>query len=240
MHTCQDKTSGCCRWWHRPFGLVTTPLPPRWAWGNVSPNACKNHWCHPSPGQLRPRPEKLPSLHPCPLRVWYDFKAVWHRENFRNEQICWFTNASKAVLTPDVTHLDVEKAGEQALISIYGGISGSDLNFTRASKFTEKVVASSSYIPPERLPPTSDAARFHSQRVYLQVQAWLGISLNPTEWGWSLHKSNRLKPRRMEQSAPASLLKIIRCNCTRKCDKNTCSCRKNGLLCTMAVDNAKA
>ena len=105
---------------------------------------------------------------------------------------------AKLFLTPVVTHLDVEKAGEQALISIYGGISGSDLNFTRALKFTEKVVASSSYIPPERLPPTSDAARFHSQRVYLQVQAWLGISLNPTEWGWSLHKSNRLKPRRME------------------------------------------
>ena len=147
---------------------------------------------------------------------------------------------AKLFLTPDVTHLDIEKAGEQALISIYGGISGSDLNFTRASKFTEKVVASSSYIPPERLPPTSDAARFHSQRVYLQVQAWLGISLNPTEWGWSLHKSDRLRPRRMEKSAaPASLLKIIRCNCTGKCDKNTCSCRKNGLLCTMACGQCK-
>ena len=113
----------------------------------------------------------------------------------------------------------------------------------RVSKFTEKVVSSSSYLPPERLPPTSDAARFHSHRVYHQVQAWLGNNMDAVEWGWELRKAyNRmiLKPCRMGQvAAPASLLKIIRCNCNGKCDKNTCSCTKNGLQCTLACGQCK-
>jgi hypothetical protein len=54
--------------------------------------------------------------------------------------------------------------------------------------------------------------------------------MEPTEWGWMLHKTAKgdiLKPQKMEQTAaPASLLKIIRCGCSGRCDKNTCSCRK--------------
>ena len=130
----------------------------------------------------------------------------------------------------DANKEEIEKAGIQAIATLYGCKHGSDLNLERASKFNEKVASSSSYLPPERLPPTSDAARFHSQHVYLQVQAWLGNNLEATEWGWVICKTrceSVLRPHRMDQpAAPASLLTIIKCKCTGMCAKNTCSCRK--------------
>ena len=145
---------------------------------------------------------------------------------------------AQTFLSPDSKLEDIEKFGEKALVVLYSGISGSDLNFTRASKFTEKVVSTSSYVPPERLPPTSDAARYHSQRVYHQVQTWLGVLLDPTDWGWVQERTAEwtfYKPQRMlKPAAPSSLLKIIHCSCGGKCDKKTCSCRKNGLSCTAA------
>ena len=158
------------------------------------------------------------------------------------------TEPAKLFIMPERNPDEIEKAGNQALSILYGYKPELNLNDARTSKFTEKVVLSSEYLPPKCLPPTSDAARFHSQRIYLQVhcaqcKAWLENNIEPTKWGWVLHKSRNtevLQPLRMEQAAaPASLLKIIRCNCTGKCDRNTCSCRKNGLLCTLACGHCK-
>lgn len=152
-------------------------------------------------------------------------------------------DAAKQFMMPDRNQDDIQHAGCEAIGVLYGSKHGSDLNAERASKFSEKVASSSSYLPPERLPPTTDAAKFHSQRVYLQVQTWLGNSLDATKWGWEVCNTRYgavLKPVRMEQvAAPASLLKIIKCNCTGKCDKNTCSCRKNRLLCGLACGHCK-
>ena len=117
------------------------------------------------------------------------------------------------------------------------------LNLAWTSKFTEKVASSSRYLPPERLPPTSDAARYHSQRVYHQVQAWLGNEMEATDWSWVISKNHKgcvLKPIRMSKvAAPTSLLNIVKCNCKGKCDTNTCSCWKNGLACTLACGHWK-
>ena len=78
---------------------------------------------------------------------------------------------------------------------------------------------------------------------YLQVETWQGNNIEPAEQGWVLYKRKNkhvLQPVRIEQdAAPPSLLKVIRCNCTGKCDRNTCSCRKNGLLCTLACGHCK-
>jgi hypothetical protein len=89
----------------------------------------------------------------------------------------------------NINHEEIELSGKQAIGIIYGCKQGSDFNLERASKFTEKAASSSGYLPPELLPPTSDAARFHSQRVYHQVQAWLGNNMEATEWGWVLCKT---------------------------------------------------
>ena len=70
--------------------------------------------------------------------------------------------ASKLFMLADSKHEDIEKAGNQALPTLYGFVHKWDLNFEHASKFTENIVSSFSYMPPEHLPPTSDAAKFHS------------------------------------------------------------------------------
>ena len=113
----------------------------------------------------------------------------------------------------------------------YACKQGTDLNLERASKLYEKVASSSRYVPHERLPPTTDAAKFHSRRVYHQVQVGQGNSMAATEWDWEeclTRLGNVLKSQRMDNVvAPASLLKLIRCNCTGNCGKKTCSCKKN-------------
>jgi len=138
----------------------------------------------------------------------------------------------------DQLQSNIDAAGGIALAILYGC---ADLDSGREYKFKEKVLSTSNYVPPERLPPTSDAARFHSRRVYHQVQEWRGNSLDPKEWGWLRNESTRqLRPQRMEQAAaPACLLKVIRCKCTGRCDRNTCTCRKNVLKCTSACGICK-
>lgn len=146
-------------------------------------------------------------------------------------------------MNPNQSHDDVNKHGQASLEVLYNCKPGNSLDFERAARFSNKVASRLVYLPPESLPPTCDAAKYHSYRVYHQVQTWLGNTLDPTKWGWLLHKGlhvEKLKPVRMQRdAAPASLLELVKCNCHGKCDKNTCSCRKNGLLCTLACGQCK-
>ena len=138
---------------------------------------------------------------------------------------------------------EIGVAGHQAIVVMYGCPPDSILDFERASRFMQKVTKSSSYTPPERLLPTSDAAYYHSMRVYHQIQEWLGNRLDATKWGWHTKKTTTgtvYKPKRMDkEAAPSSLLKLVRCNCNGQCNRNTCSYRKIGLPCTMASGQCK-
>ena len=108
-----------------------------------------------------------------------------------------------------------------ALAVLYACKFSTDLNLEQASKFSEKVASSSSYVAPERL----------GQHI---VGYWLGIGHPQNQ------TRNFLSPKRMKQvSAPVSLLKIVRCNCSGNCGKNTCSCKRNGLQCTLACGQCK-
>ena len=144
-----------------------------------------------------------------------------------------------AFLTPNQVHDNVNKHGLEVLYSCKPGHS---LDFERAARFSSKVASRSTYLLPESLPPC-DAVRYHSYRVYHQVPTWLGNDLDSTKWGWLLHKSpnvERLKPVKMRMDpVPASLLKLVKCNCHGKCDKNSCSCYKNGLVCSLACGHCK-
>ena len=64
------------------------------------------------------------------------------------------------------------------------------------------------------MPPTSDAAKYHSFRVYYQTQVWLGnIDIRAEEWGWN-RNGKHLIPCTMDKiPAPDTLLKVIRCKC---------------------------
>lgn len=128
------------------------------------------------------------------------------------------------------THDEVEIAGQELLVRLYNGEPDCHgLDILRYCKFLQKVNAKSTALEVRTLPPTINAARFHSYRVYLQVQTWMGECLSPCQWGWYEGDGHLTLP-----PAPDRLLKCIRCCCKMNCDNRRCTCRKHGLTRTAA------
>ena len=90
------------------------------------------------------------------------------------------------------TEESIIKAGEEALVNIYDGISPENLDILRYRKYVSKIMNSTSVVEANHLPPTSSAALHHSKRVYLQTQQWIGEGdvLKPEDWGWSLRNNS--------------------------------------------------
>ena len=94
----------------------------------------------------------------------------------------------------------ISKAGEKVLLDMYGCATMSSLTLARVQKFQTKVSNSTGFVPPEKLPPTSDAAKFYCYHTFHQVQAWRGTDLLSEKWGWQ--KANfGLDPLRMSKEA---------------------------------------
>ena len=117
---------------------------------------------------------------------------------------------------------------------MYTGAVGDTLDKLRLLRFHQKVATSTRFVQPENLPPTSSAAKYHSLRVYLQVQLWkggsrLGPQLHPQNLGWKAVEG-KLVPMQCDMDvAPKALLKVVRCNCKMGCDTLRYSCRKAGV-----------
>lgn len=77
------------------------------------------------------------------------------------KKVSTLRNSINTFMSPSSSKKDVQTAGENALLEIYGCQRSSTLNSARVVRFQEKV-ATAGYVPPEKLPPTSDAASFHS------------------------------------------------------------------------------
>ena len=60
------------------------------------------------------------------------------------------------------THSEVEEAGEEVFIALFGGSKGEGLNHLRYKKFVQKAAVSKSVVQVQSLPPTAAAARMHS------------------------------------------------------------------------------
>ena len=77
-------------------------------------------------------------------------------------------------------------AGEKAIVLAHKGLPKDNLDNLRLLRFHQKVNSSTVFVQPQVLPPTSAAAKFHSMRVYLQVQQWMGQGdqLKPEDCGW--------------------------------------------------------
>ena len=84
------------------------------------------------------------------------------------------------------TKSEVQEAGEAAIVALYKGDSRVDINNLRHDKFCHKVANSSVFVHPQVLPPTAAATKYHSYRVYYQIQEWKGEILDPLKWGWKL------------------------------------------------------
>ena len=76
---------------------------------------------------------------------------------------------------------EVIEAGEKVLVCLYNGNDGENINHLRLRRFKEKVAKSSKYVEAKSLPPTRAATKFHSLRVYFQIQEWK--CRKPDEWG---------------------------------------------------------
>ena len=129
---------------------------------------------------------------------------------------------------------EVAEAGEKFLLALYNAESHGSLNKYRGVNYKRRVAKMklSNQFKLETLPPTSEAARQHSMRTYLQVQTWLGNHTLPaTEWGWKL-RHNILEPVRTNKAiAHPKLMNLVSCSCKKGC-KGSCTCRKMGLSCT--------
>ena len=134
----------------------------------------------------------------------------------------------------DATKDEVTHAGEKLLLALYGA-NGSDdsLNKQRytfyCKQLAKKCLTSQEGFQLQKLPPTSDAAKYHSYRAYLHVQQWQGNpDIIPTDWGWCFNDGKIIMGSGV---APGRILKLISCGCKQGCRKK-CKCRSNGLKCT--------
>ena len=143
--------------------------------------------------------------------------------------------------TPLASATDVVAARENALVCLYNGNVGEGLDALRYKRFCEKVATGTSHVLPMSLPPTTAAAKYHSLRVYYQVQQWRGTAgeLLTTEWGWKDSDGGLIPVQTDLPPAPQELLQIIRCSCKTDCSSLRCTCKKHDIECSVACKNCK-
>ena len=128
----------------------------------------------------------------------------------------------------------IDNLGYQTMDVLFGGKGPDSLATMRYDTFSKTVVSASSFVSPERLPPTESATKLHCRRAFYQVMVWAGKEegMDPRNWEWNL-QDNRLVPLMSTMNdAPDNLLKSIHCNCSTACKTLRCSCRRYGLPCT--------
>ncbi|CAC5381252.1 unnamed protein product [Mytilus coruscus] len=108
---------------------------------------------------------------------------------------------------------DIISAGENIIssfMSLYNGAPYEGLNVLRYRKFAARVLPNKTCVQIHTLPPTSNAASFHSQRAYLQMKMWMNKdNLNPCEWGWKVANGNLFPVKCTMDAARSKLLNII-------------------------------
>lgn len=136
---------------------------------------------------------------------------------------------------------EVIKAGEQALVCLYNGEVGEDVNKLRLRRFYDKTMSSTVTVQPHTLPPTASATKYHSLRVYHQIQMWKDErpDLLAEQWGWEVSNGKMMPILTDLPPAPQALLEFIRCKCRAGCHTMRCICRKNGMDCSMACTECR-
>lgn len=153
------------------------------------------------------------------------FRKFQQSEELRNLATLFLSKCTPSIVTD---------TGEKILAALFDGTTADSLDDMRYKVFCTKVARGTSFLPVHHLPPTSAAAKYHSFRVYLQVQDWAGNVLEPLEWGWKAVGDFLMPCTTDLPPAPSKLLSVIKCNCKSDCDTKRCSCRKHGLDCSSA------
>ena len=91
---------------------------------------------------------------------------------------------------------------------------------------------------PDKLPPTSDALKYHTMRAHYQAMVWrqahcqMQILPKPEEFGWKL-MDDKLVPVLMTlDPIPKACVEMITCKCTTGCATRQCKCRKANIVCS--------
>ncbi|KAG1687728.1 hypothetical protein GQR58_008303 [Nymphon striatum] len=99
-----------------------------------------------------------------------------------------FKSHADVFLDEDATQSKIADAGEKYLVSILKGDPEETLDQLRLQRFHQKVATNKNAVQPETLPPTSAAIKYHSLRVYYQVQVWKGVTnISPQGYGWTVY-----------------------------------------------------
>ena len=132
---------------------------------------------------------------------------------------------------------DIIYAGETSLVYLYNGNPHHGINVLRYDKLCMKVATCTVPVQPGALSHTSGLVKYHSPRVYHQLQEWLGVQMSFVNWGWKVSAGNLLLIMTDLQPAPQKLLEVVRCGCKYTCNTMRCSCRKHGVTCSTACSD---
>eukprot|EP00058_Branchiostoma_floridae_P019404 XP_002604894.1 hypothetical protein BRAFLDRAFT_77273 [Branchiostoma floridae] len=113
--------------------------------------------------------------------------------------------------------------------------SVADVNEMRHHLF----IAKKGNVESSALPPCRDCLHLHVQRANYQAGIWRGCLQNdpqvpsPVDAGWKLDEDGNLSIRWLQSPpAPAAVLELLTCSCSRSCTLPSCTCLTNGLNCT--------
>lgn len=145
-------------------------------------------------------------------------------------------SCANAFTVPNKTTEAIDDLGCQVMAILFGGKRTDTLATMRYNTFSKKVASASSFVTPERLPPTESATKLHCRRAYYQIMVWMGKEegMDAMNLGRSLQDNLFVPIMSRMNPAPDSLLKVIHCNCSTACKTHRCSCRRYGLPCTAA------
>lgn len=128
----------------------------------------------------------------------------------------------------------VAEAGEAFMCVIYGGKPSERINKLRYKLYLKTVAKQrvNSTFRMSVLPPTSEATKQHSYRVFHQIQEWNNCAMEPTLWGWKFENGQYTPIPTLFEPAPQKLLCLVSCNCKTGCDRRSCECLRNCLKCS--------
>ena len=150
-----------------------------------------------------------------------------------------FQDQAKVFMSQGANKDDIISAGETALVFLYNGNPHHGINVLRYEKLCVKTATSTVPVQPGALPPTSGLVKYHSLRVYHQIQEWLGVEMSSVDWGWKVSAGNLLPIMTDLQPAPQKFLEVVRCGCKSACNTMRCSCRKHGMTCSTACSECR-
>ena len=103
-----------------------------------------------------------------------------------------FQDQAKVFMNQGANKDDIISVGETTIVCLYNGNPHHGINVLRYEKLCVKAATSTVPVQPGPLPPTSGSVKYHSLRVYHQIQEWLGVEMSYVDWGWKLSAGNLL------------------------------------------------